>query len=172
MAVLICFAAALSALETMLPPICPIAGVRVGLGNTVMLFMLYVSGTKNRIFRDISFSGTDVLTAAILKCFLSALITGSVSSAIFGLTGGMLAVGAMLAAKILLDSGDKKDSRAMLPFVGIIGAIFHIAGQLIAAVILYRTMSVLAYTPILLASAVVGGAFTGICAKLILKVIH
>ena len=78
----------------------------------------------------------------------------------------------MLAAKRLLDSGDKKDSRAMLPFVGIIGAIFHIAGQLIAAVILDGTMSVLAYTPILLASAVVGGAFTGICTKLILKVIH
>ncbi|MBS7370165.1 MAG: Gx transporter family protein, partial [Oscillospiraceae bacterium] len=40
-ALFIALAAVLSALETMLPPIVPIPGVRVGLGNAVTLFVLY-----------------------------------------------------------------------------------------------------------------------------------
>lgn len=46
-----------------------------------------------------------------------------------------------------------------LPLVGIMGALAHIAGQVLTAVIIYGNILVLAYTPILTASAVIGGAF-------------
>lgn len=164
LAVLICFAAALSALETMLPPICPIAGVRVGLGNVVTLFMLFAD-CKNKLLRGIRFKGGDVLAVAVLRCFLAALITGALTNAIYGLAGGLLSCGAMLLARRISD-------KIPPPFVGIIGAVSHIAGQLTVAVVMYGTMSILAYTPILLASAIIGGAFTGICTKLILKIFH
>ena len=57
-ALFICFAGALSALESMLPPIVPVTGVRVGLGNIVTLFILYIGG---------KWRGADALTVAVLR---------------------------------------------------------------------------------------------------------
>lgn len=153
----VCFAAALSAAETMLPPIVPIPGVRVGLGNIVTLFVLYVGG---------GWRAADALTISILRCFLAALITGSLMSAAYGIMGGLLSLGAMLVMRRLLP---RENREKYLPFTGVAGAIFHIIGQLLTAVIFYGTFSVLAYLPILLSSAIIGGAFTGLCTMLLLR---
>lgn len=167
-ALFICFAASLSALETILPPICPIAGVRVGLGNIVTLFILYIGG---------KWGGREALTVSVLRCFTAALITGSLMNAAYGLMGGLLACGAMLAVRRIFPKNKEKDGApprylfdiGYLPFTGIAGAIAHITGQLLTAVIFYGTFSVLAYFPILMSSAVIGGAFTGACTMLMLK---
>lgn len=167
-ALFICFAASLSALETMLPPICPIAGVRVGLGNVVTLFILYIGGR---------WGGREALTVSILRCFTAALITGSLMNAAYGLMGGLFACGAMLAVRRIFPKNKEENGitprflfdLSYIPFTGIAGAIAHIIGQLLTAVIFYGTLSVLAYTPILMASAVIGGAFTGACTMLLLK---
>ena len=45
----------------------------------------------------------------------------------------------------------------------------HIAGQMLTAVIIYGNVLVLAYAPLLLASAIIGGTFTGICTLIMLK---
>lgn len=167
-ALFICFAASLSALETMLPPICPVAGVRIGLGNVVTLFILYVGGR---------WGGSEAFTVSVLRCFAAALITGSLMNAAYGLMGGLLACGVMLVMRRVFPKS--KSSGGMpprflfdpnyLPIISIFGAIAHITGQLLTAVIFYGTLSVLAYTPILMASAVLGGAFTGLCTMLLLK---
>lgn len=155
-ALFICCAAVLSAVETWLPPIVPITGVRVGLGNIVTLFVLYIGG--NWRFRD-------ALSVALLRCVIAALITGSVMSAAYGLSGGLLALCGMVAARKLLPS--EKEQR-YLALVGACGAICHIVGQMMVAVVFYGTMSVIAYTPILMATAVAGGVFTGLCTMLLL----
>lgn len=155
--VLICFAAALSALETMLPPLCPIPAVRVGLGNIVTMFVLYLGG-KWRI--------RDALCISVLRCIVAGLITGSVMSMSFGIVGGTAALFAMALLKRLLP---KETPENYLPFVGVAGAILHIAGQLLTAAFYYGSFSVFAYTPILLSSAIIGGAFTGLCTMLLLK---
>lgn len=155
--VFICFAAALSALETMLPPICPIPAVRVGLGNIVTMLVLYLGG---------SWHISDALCISVLRCVVAGFITGSVMGMCFGIAGGLLSLGAMAALKRLLpqENGDR-----LIPFVGVGGAILHIAGQLAVAALFYGTASVFAYTPILLSSAIIGGAFTGLCTTLLLK---
>lgn len=161
LAVFICFAGALSALETLLPPIVPIAGIRVGLGNIVTLFILYAGG---------QWKAYDAYIVAVLRCFLAALITGSLMSAMYGLVGGVLACTAMLIAKTLFPKdSDKRCDTRFLPFTGVCGAIFHMGGQMLTAVSFYGSKYVLAYTPIFLASAIIGGAFTGICTMLLLK---
>ena len=65
-ALFICIAAVLSAVESFLPPICAIPGVRVGLGNIVTMFMLYIGGKWRSI---------DVMLVVILRCFVAAFIT-------------------------------------------------------------------------------------------------
>lgn len=161
-ALFICFAAALSALETLLPPFVPIPGIRVGLGNIVTLFVLYIGGSW-RIW--------DAYIIAVLRCFLAALVTGSLLSAAFGLAGGVLACTAMFAARSLFPKGKAEFpfDLQFLPFTAVCGAIFHIAGQLLVAILFYGTKFVLAYTPVLFASAIIGGIFTGFLTMLLLR---
>ena len=158
-AIFICFAAALSVLETMLPPIVPIEGIRIGLGNIVTMFLLYIGG---------NWRASDALAVIILRCFLAALIVGSPIRAVYGLTGGAAAWCAMLGARKIFPKKDEKPDPKYLPFVAVFGSVSHIAGQMLAAVFFYGTRSVLAYTPILLASALIGGVFTGFLTMLIL----
>ncbi len=163
-AIFICFAAALSALETMLPPIVPVAGIRVGMGNIVILFVLYIGGC---------WRAWDALIVTALRCVLAALIVGSPMSAIYGLSGGLMAWLAMLCGKRLFPKRIENDTRVpdeqYLPFTAIMGAISHIAGQMAVAVAFYGSKYVLAYIPILLASAILGGLFTGSLTMLLLK---
>lgn len=155
--VFICFAASLSALETMLPPICPIPAVRVGLGNIVTMFVLYLGG---------KWKASDALCISVLRCVVAGLITGSVMSMTFGVVGGILALLAMVLLKRILPS---EKAEIYLPFIGVAGAILHIAGQLLTAALYYGSFSVFTYAPILLSSAIIGGVFTGLCTMLLLK---
>lgn len=156
-ALFICIAAVLSAVETWLPPICPLPGVRVGLGNIVTMFMLYIGGR---------WSSGEAMVVVILRCFVAAFITGAVMNLFYGVMGGICALGTMLLLRRVLP---QKNRENWLPLVGVGGALAHIAGQMLTAVIIYNNFFVLAYTPILAASAIIGGAFTGFCTLLMLK---
>lgn len=156
-ALFICIAAVLSAVETWLPPICALPGVRVGLGNIVTMFMLYIGGKWN--------SG-EAMAVVILRCFVAAFITGMVMNLFYGVMGGICSLGTMLLLRRVLP---QKNRENWLPVVGVGGALAHIAGQMLTAVIIYNNIFVLAYTPILMASAIIGGAFTGICTMMLLK---
>lgn len=156
-ALFICIAAVLSAVESWLPPIVPIAGVRVGLGNIVTMFMLYIGGKWN---------GGDTMAVVITRCFVAALITGQMMNVFYGVMGGICSLGMILLLRRLFP---KKNRENYLPLIGIGSAIAHVAGQCMVAVIFYNSLYVLAYTPLLLASAIIGGAFTGTCTLLMLK---
>lgn len=156
-ALFICIAAVLSAVETWLPPICPLPGVRVGLGNIVTMFMLYIGGR---------WSSGETMVVVILRCFVAAFITGAVMNLFYGVMGGICALGTMLLLRRVLP---QKNRENWLPLVGVGGALAHIAGQMLTAVIIYNNFFVLAYAPILAASAIIGGAFTGFCTLLMLK---
>ena len=156
-ALFICIAAVMSALESWLPPICPIPGVRVGLGNIVTMFMLYIGGKWRSV---------DALIVVILRCFVAAFITGQVMNVFYGVMGGFCSLGVMLLMRRILP-GEHREN--WLPLTGVCGAVAHIAGQMLTAVIIYNNFYVLAYTPVLMASAIAGGAFTGMCTLFMLK---
>ncbi len=156
-ALLIVTAAALSVLETLLPPIVPIPAVRVGLGNIVTLLLLNIG---------CGWRGRDALCVATLRCVLAGLVTGSVMSMMFGIVGGLAALAAMAAVRRIIPSERRISA---LPFQGIAGAIFHVGGQLLTAALFYGTWTVFAYASILLASAIIGGAFTGMVTKWLLR---
>ncbi len=145
MAVLAAAAVGIYALEAQLPPIVPIAGVKLGLANIITLVAMALLGRRQ--------AGA-VLAVRIL---LGGLITGSVSGLLFSVAGGVLAYGAMAALIGVF-------SEKQLWVVSVLAAIAHNAGQLLAALVVTGTPGILWYGLPLLASAIVTGAFTGVAA--------
>lgn len=154
MAVLTSVALAVYVIENMLPPLAPIPAVRFGLSNTVTLFVLYLGGKwKTR----------DAALLLVGRVLLGALVTGTTMTLLFSVVGGAFSIITMAVFKILL----KKD-RSFIWITSVFGALFHIAGQLLSAVLIYGG-SVLFYSPILIISAILSGFFTGIIVTLVFK---
>ncbi len=104
----------------------------------------------------------DALGVLLARIALGGIFTGRLPSFIFSLAGGLLAFFAVLLVKRVL-----KDDQIFV--AGVTGAIFHNAGQLAAATVIYSSPSVLIYSPILIISGIVTGLFTGFVAQLIAK---
>ena len=65
--------------------------------------------------------------------------------------------------------GRKIFSGRLVPVVSVMGAIAHNVGQLLVAVLIYGSMSVIYYLPVLIIGGTVCGAVTGVAAMLLLK---
>lgn len=123
----------------------PVPGVKLGLANVVTLIAMVMLGRRE--------AGLILL----VRIAMGSMFTGGVSAFIFSIAGGALAYAVMcLTLKLFPEK--------LLWVVSVLGAIAHNLGQLIAAIIITKTSSLMLYAPVLLASAVVTGAFTGIAA--------
>lgn len=126
-----------------------IPGIRLGLSNTVLLYALCM----------ISTSGAWVLMA--LKVLLGGLLYAGVSGMMYSLAGGVLSMLAMLLALRIRGIG--------LTGVSVVGAVFHMAGQLLVSRWLLGSWAALVQAPILLVAAVVTGVVTGIIAQAVCR---
>lgn len=135
----------LYALESLIPPIVPVPGVKLGLANVITLICIYIIGTKS------------ALAVLLVRIFLSALLFGQPVSLVFSLFGGLLSFFAMAILKRFLCEEN-------IWAISVFGAFFHNLGQIIAAVIITSELSVAYYFLFLIISSVITGAFTGICA--------
>ncbi len=133
------------AAETMLPPLLPLPGIKLGLANIVTLLLL----------RD--FSPKDAVLVLAARILLSAFFFGQALSLLYSLAGGVLCLLAMWTANQLFDGH-------FLFLTSIAGALAHNAGQLLTAYFITRTHGILSYLPFLLLSGIVTGLFTGLCA--------
>ncbi len=139
-------------IESLIPPIVPIPGVKLGLSNGVLLFSLYL----------LNIPMTLVLMA--LKVLLSALLFGSISSMFFASVGGVLSLLVMIPLSRLKD--------VSVIVVSMAGAVFHNVGQVLAAFVLLKEVdprTLLSYLAVLMAVGLVTGALTGVLAKEVLK---
>ena len=130
-------------IEGQIPAPIPVPGVKLGLASVITLTAMAVLGRRE--------AGC-ILLARIL---LGALFAGSVSAVLFSLAGGALSWCVMA---LLLGHFERK----LMWVVSVFGAIGHNAGQLLAAIAVTATPSLIWYGPALLASAIVTGAFTGL----------
>ena len=132
-------------IEAQIPAPIPVPGVKLGLASVVTLSAMLLLGRR------------EALAVLLMRVFLASLFAGSFSSILFSLTGGLLSWLVMaLTVRLFADK--------LLWVVSIFGAIAHNAGQLLAAVLVTKTVSLLAYAPALLLSAILTGAFTGVIA--------
>lgn len=144
---------ALFVIELLIPsfPFCP--GAKVGLANTITLFML-----SNRKF----FRVMDCFGVLLSRCLLSALLTGRILSVAFSLSGGFASMLAMLLVRKIL--GEKS-----VVCISVSGAVFHNIAQIFVAVFLYGTFSALYYIPSLILVGVLCGVLTGLCVRFMNK---
>ena len=134
----------LSFLESMLVPDIPFlpVGAKPGLSNVVTM---YIAGTMG-------FSGAVYIT--LLKA-LFALITRGATGAFMSFCGGLLSTASVC---LLIKYQDRVFSYLGL---GIVGAVTHNIGQLIAACIVSGTFALINYGKYLLIFALITGAVTG-----------
>lgn len=148
-AVLTAMALALSLAERLLPLslFIPIPGFRIGLSNVVTVFALC------------RLSSRDALGILIARCLLAAICGGTVSGLLFSLSGGLLAL--IVMALLSRCAG--------LSLIGVCigGAAAHSTGQILAAMLRFRSMVPLLYLPPLLLLALVTGAVTGLLSLLL-----
>ncbi len=149
---LIGLALVLGYVESLLPIAPGLPGVKLGLGNTVLLFGLYMLGEKETVWLMLG------------KVLLSGLLFGSPSAYLFSLAGGACSLCAMLGVKRIPDMG--------LAGVSISGAVCHNLGQMAVAALVIGTAPVLSYLPILLVSAIITGMLTGVAAKATLSAVE
>ena len=147
MALLIAVALTIFVVEAHIPPIVPIAGVKLGLANIVTLAALVWLGRK------------EAFTVLILRIILGSVFAGQAVSFMYSLGGGILCFLTMAVIVRLL-------GRQKLWVVSVFGALSHNVGQILVAMALTGTVSVIAYLPVLVISGVITGAVTGLAAQL------
>ena len=153
----LCLAAILAAaalilfiVEAQFPSLTSIPGIKLGLSNTVTVFALYSLGP---VF---------ALGVLVTRIVLGGLITGQVSALLYSFAGGLpaFALAALLRRCI---------PPRQLWVTSIFSAVTHNAGQLLAAALITGTPTIFLYFPLLTLSGLFTGAFTGLCAQLVLR---
>ena len=137
-------------IEAQIPPLVPIHGVKLGLANIVTVYAMFALGP------------IDTLLILLSRILLGSLFAGGMTLP-YALAGGLLCYCAMLVLRRIL-------TLQQLWVCGAIGAIFHNLGQIGVAILITRTPQLLYYyLPLLTATGILAGAFTGLCAQLLLK---
>lgn len=139
----------LSYFESLIPPLVAVPGVKVGLPNIVMVFMLYKIGWK------------ETAVVSILRVVLVGLLFGTPLSMIYSLVGAALS----LIGMIIL----KKTNLFAPVTVSVVGGILHNVGQIATACFVMDTAEIAYYLPVLLITGTVAGIIIGYVAGLILK---
>ena len=145
----IALAMILSFVEHQIPAMVAFPGIKVGLPNIVMVFLLYRVGWK------------ETVTVSIIRIILVSMLFTNPMTMTFGIAGAILS----LAGMILL----KKLNLFSCIAVSIAGGLLHNVGQIIAAIFWTGTHEIVSYLPFLLISGTVAGTLIGILGGMMVK---
>jgi len=149
---LLAIAIILNILESFIT-IIPVPGAKIGLANIVTVMILVIYGPKESIY------------FVILRVILVALLTGKLFNVIFymSLSGGLFA---SIGMAIIF-----KSSFFSLIGVSVIGSLAHTIGQILMAMLILSTFTVVSYVPIMLLFSIPAGVVTGIISTRFVRVI-
>ncbi len=150
MAVLLALMLVLGFIESLIPLGVGIPGIKLGLANGVLLFALYMLGTK------------EAIVLMVLKVTVPLLyIPSYLQTIMYSAAGSVLSLTAMLLVKRIRGIG--------ILGVSMTGAVMHNAGQVLMAMLILQTVSLLYYLSVLLVVGIVTGVLTGTAAKLVMQ---
>ena len=137
-------------IESQIPALVPIPGVKLGLANIVTVFAVF------------AFRGQDGALVLAVRIFLGAVFAGNFSTIFYSAAGGTLAILTTIGLKHIL-------TKKQLWVAGALGAVAHSIGQMAMAVALTGTPGLLVYLPVMIVCSVITGLFTGLCAQVLLN---
>lgn len=136
--------------EAMIGPLFPaIPGVKMGLPNIIIVFLLYRSGIKSAV------------SVSLIRILLVSTLFGNFMAFLYSLAGGILS----LAVMILL----KKVNFFSEVGVSVAGGVTHNVGQILMAMLLLETAEIGYYLVVLTVSGTVAGVLIGLCGAILVK---
>lgn len=139
----------LSYVDSLIPIVVTIPGIKLGLANIATIYVLYRLGIKEAII------------VSILRVFLSALLFGTVVTLSYSIVGATLSLVIMIVFKQI--------SSLHMITISILGAVMHNMGQIAVAMFIMSTKEIIYYLPILVITGVISGIGVGLLAILVLK---
>ena len=150
MALFVAIALTIFMIESQLPPIAPIPGVKLGLANVVTLTAMLILGRKE--------AGA-ILAVRIL---MGAVFAGSPASLLYSAAGGFLAYLVMCLTV-------KRFEEKQLWIVSALAGVAHNAGQILVAMAMLETSRLAWYLPVLWISGIVAGLVIGLLSKEVVR---
>ncbi len=136
--------------EVLLPPLfTAVPGIKLGLTNIVIIFMLYRFGVL------------DAAAVSFVRMVVVSVLFGSPVTFAYSLAGGVLSLAAMALLKRL----------DILSAVGVsvAGGVLHNVGQILMAMLLLGTAELGYYLIVLALTGTVSGILVGLCAAAAIK---
>lgn len=140
----------LSYIESLLPPlVAAVPGVKMGLPNIMIIFLLYRFGWK------------EAAMVSLVRLLAVALLFGNVMTLAYSVAGALLSL-------ILMTLFKKWDAFSMVG-VSIIGGVAHNLGQILVAMLVMQTREIGYYMIVLAVTGTVAGVLVGLAGMLTLK---
>lgn len=139
----------LSYLESLIPLSFAVPGVKLGLANIAVVFVLYKLGAKEAVL------------VSALRIIWMAILFGNFLTLAYSAAGAVLS----LIAMILL----KRSERFSAVGVSVTGGILHNAGQILVAMLIMETAQIVYYLPVLCISGIAAGVAVGIVSAILIK---
>ena len=149
MGLLVALAMILSFVESQVPPLVAIPGVKLGLANIAVVFALYKLGWK------------EAAMISLIRVFLVTLLFGNLGLIWYSAAGAVLS----LAGMVLL----KKTDRFSALGVSAAGGVLHNVGQILVASVVMETDKLSYYLPILIVVGVATGLGIGLLAGILVR---
>lgn len=140
----------LSYFEALLPPIwAAVPGIKIGLPNIVMIFLLYRFGLK------------ECAAVSFMRIFIVAVLFGNFMTLAYSFAGAFLSV--MLMALC------KKTKLFSVIGTSVVGGVAHNLGQIIVAIFLFNTVQIGYYMAVLAVTGTMAGVAIGLAGAFLLK---
>jgi len=140
----------LAYVEILIPPIITvIPGIKVGLPNIVIIFLLYRYGFK------------EAALVSVVRVVAVALLFGNMMGFAYSIAGAVLSLLGMLLLKKL--------NFLSVVGVSVAGGVLHNVGQILMAMVLLGTAELGYYLVVLAVTGTVSGVLIGICGALLIK---
>ncbi len=147
--VLTALAIILGYVEMQLPAFFAIPGIKPGLTNIVVVVALYSLGNKSSLFIN------------FVRIAIVSMLFGTLMAFLFSAVGGILSTTVMIILK--------KAGKFSPVGVSAIGGVTHNIGQIIVAMFVLETGSLIYYLPFLIIVGTVSGVLIGIVSAMITK---
>ena len=136
--------------ESRIPTLAPIPGMKLGLANIITVYAVY------------RFKPSEAAMILAVRLILGSVFAGNLSALMYSAAGAVFCLAGMIIMRKLIPEKN-------LYLASAAGAVFHNTGQILAACLIMRSSAVFFYYPFLIVSGIIAGLFTGFCAMFVLK---